>query len=368
MPNVVIIAVRNLFGEKGRLLITAGGVAFSVMLILVLIGLYNGWNKQMTKFLGSLPADLWIGQQGSGDTSHSVSLLPSNLGEELKKIQGVERVTGFVGRRMGIKIDGKESVLSLIGVDQNGVIKPYKIVEGNQTPKTGEVIIDRTFARDKDLAVGKTIDIAGKIFTIAGISSGGNMLAYTYAFAAEGDLRELFSFQSFTNYFLVQTKDPGKTAVSLKDSFPNLEVMNRKEFLDINTSLIREVFLPIIGILAAIALAIGIAVIGLTIFTATIEKSKEFGVLKAIGYSGGELLSIILIQSFSAGILGFILGNILTLLIVPLAQSAVSSFLYEAGWPEISAVFGATMAISFIAAFIPLKRLSSIDPAQVFKA
>src|SRR3989344_1289766 len=360
MP-VFLIAIRNLFGEKGRLLITAGGVAFSVMLILVLIGLYNGWNKQMTKFLGSLPADLWVGQQGSGDTSHSVSLLPSSLGEELKKVQGVERVTGFVGRRMGIKIDDKESVLSLIGVDQNNIIKPYNIVKGNQTPKTGEVIIDQTFAQNKDLAVGKTIDIAGKKFTIAGISSGGNMLAYTYAFATEDDLRELFSFQSFTNYFLIQTKDPGKTAVRLKDSFPNLEVMEKKEFLDINTSLVREVFLPIIGILVTIALAIGIAVIGLTIFTATIEKSKEFGVLKAIGYSGGELLSIILIQSFSAGILGFILGNILTLLIVPLAQNAVSSFLYEAGWQVLSAVFVVTMVISFIAAFIPLKRLLSID-------
>lgn len=367
MP-VFLIAIRNLFGEKGRLLITAGGVAFSVMLILILIGLYNGWNKQMTKFLGSLPADIWIGQRGSGDTSHSVSILPSNLGEELKKVQGVERVTGFVGRRIGVKIDGKESVLSLTGVDQSGVIKPYDIVEGSQMPKTGEVIIDRTFARDKDLTIGDAMDIAGKKFTIAGLSSGGNMLAYTYAFAAEDDLRELFNFQAFTNYFLIQVKDVDGTAVRLRDSFPNLEVMERKEFLLINTSLVREVFLPIIGILAAIAFAIGIAVIGLTIFTATIEKSKEFGVLKAIGYGGGELLSIILIQSFSAGILGFILGNILTMLIVPLAQNAVSSFLYEVGWPEISAVFAATMAISFIAAFIPLKRLSSIDPAQVFKA
>lgn len=64
MP-VFLIAFRNLFGEKGRFFITVGGVAFSVILILILLGLYQGWERQMTKFLGAIPTDLWVGQKAA---------------------------------------------------------------------------------------------------------------------------------------------------------------------------------------------------------------------------------------------------------------------------------------------------------------
>lgn len=126
--------------------------------------------------------------------------------------------------------------------------------------------------------------------------------------------------------------------------------------------------MPIIGVLTIIALAIGTAVIGLTIFTATIEKSREYGVLKAIGYANAQLFSIALIQSFIASIIGFLLGIILASLVARLAQTQVSGFVYEAGPEVMIAVFGATVLMSVVASFIPLKRITSIDPAQVFKA
>lgn len=59
--HIWTISTRNVLGERGRLAITVGGVAFSVVLILVLVGLYRGWQAQMTRFLGSLDADLWVG-------------------------------------------------------------------------------------------------------------------------------------------------------------------------------------------------------------------------------------------------------------------------------------------------------------------
>src|SRR3990167_8788134 len=106
-----LIAVRNLFGEKGRLVITIGGVAFAVMLILVLLGLYVGWEHQMTKFLGNISADLWVGQAGSGDMSHRSSMLPANLARELESKSYIKQVSTFIGRQVGVKISGVEKSL-----------------------------------------------------------------------------------------------------------------------------------------------------------------------------------------------------------------------------------------------------------------
>ena len=117
-----------------------------------------------------------------------------------------------------------------------------------------------------------------------------------------------------------------------------------------------------------IAFAVGIAVIGLTIFTAVIEKSREYGVLKAIGYRNSQLFGIALIQALIAGVIGFALGYALTPLVATLAKVFEPSFIYELGLREISTVFVVTILMSIIASFLPLHRLLRIDPAKVFKA
>ena len=72
--SVFVIAFKNLFKEKGRLLITVGGVTFSVILILLLLGLYAGWSTQVKKFLGGIEAEFWVGSKGSSDLSHGISI------------------------------------------------------------------------------------------------------------------------------------------------------------------------------------------------------------------------------------------------------------------------------------------------------
>lgn len=368
MPNILIIAIRNLFGEKGRLFLTSGGVAFSVMLILLLIGLYFGWSTQITRFLGNISVDMWLGQKGSRDMSHTVSILPASLASELAKYKEVESVTPFIGRQVSFTLEGEEAHLFLIGADDKEVIRPYETVEGKKKPERGEIIIDRTFAKEKNLKIGDTLEINSIKLKISGISAKGNLLVYTYALAHIEDVKNIFNSSEIVNYYIVRSGDVGTLKAKISGDFPNLEIMSKEKFLENNASILQETFLPIIGVLAIIALAIGTAVIGLTIYTATIEKSREYGVLKAIGYNNGQLFGIAFVQSLIASIVGFLLGIILASLVALLAQTQVSGFVYEAGVKEIVAVFAATLLMSLTASFIPLKRITSIDPAQVFKA
>jgi len=368
MRNSFLIAIRNLFGERGRLLITAGGVAFSVTLILVLLGLYQGWNNQITRFLGSIDTDYWVGQQGSRDISHSVSLLPANMESLLRKQPSVGKLNIFVGRQVSFKKNGKEIRVLLVGTKKDGIVKPYKIVEGRNVPGRGEIIIDTITAKQEKLKIGDEIEINSTKLKIAGISSGGNILIYSYAFADLADTRKILGLNDFTNYFLISSDSRESLEADLKSVDPNLEIMTKQEFLDNNSAIIRDTFLPIIGVLLLIALVIGIAVIGLTIYTATIEKSQEYGVLKAIGYSNSSLYTIAFLQSIISGIIGLATGNLLAIVVVWLAKTYVGNFIYEVGARELIAVAILTLVMASLASLIPLKRLFSIDPANVFKA
>lgn len=364
-----LIARQNLFSEKGRLLITAGGVAFSVILILLLLGLYQGWSTQITKSLGAIDTDLWVGQKGSRDLSHSLSLLPIELLDRLQNDAQVKTVSPFIARQLTFELNGKEAHLYLMGVDSNNLVKPYKIKEGKNRPLKGEIIIDQAFAQKENVRLGDSLMIQKKSFRVVGISEGGNLLVYTFALVEIDELKEILNFNQFTNYYLIKTDgDVKKAKEVLREELPNLSVITKEEFIKNNAALLEETFLPIIGVLLLIAALIGIAVIGLTIFTAAVEKSREYGVLKAIGFTDQQLFAISLIQSIIAGFFGLLAGNVLAPLLALLAQTITDGFLYQVGFPEIILVAVLTLIMSVVASLLPLRRILSIDPAQVFKA
>lgn len=348
-------------------MITVGGVAFSVILILVLTGLYKGWENQMTRFLGNIDATYWIGQKGSGDLSHGVSLIPTSLISQVENKPYIDSVSPFFDRQTSVSIKGDSVHIAVVGVDEKSYIRPYQIVEGSNRPKPGEIIIDITLARAQKLKIDDSITVAGKDLRITGISSGGNILAYTYALASTEDARTVFGSDNLINYLMVRTSD-ADAKNKLEQDFPDLLTLSKEEFLTNNKSIVTEAFLPLIEVLVFIGLLIGTAVIGLTIYTATVEKSREYGVLKAIGYTSGQLYGIALIQAVSAGLVGFVIGAILAPLISLAATYFASGFLYEVRPIEIAGIAGLTILMSLIASLLPLRRLFRIDPAQVFKA
>jgi putative ABC transport system permease protein len=116
-----------------------------------------------------------------------------------------------------------------------------------------------------------------------------------------------------------------------------------------------------------ISFIVGLAVAGLTIYTATIEKAREYGILKAEGFTNRDLYRLVFEQSLVTGLLGFLIGAGLTLIVAPFAQQSVPQFVVFVRWQDIGAVAGTTLVMSLLAAYIPIRRLTSIDPVSVFK-
>ena len=366
--SLFIIAWRNLVGERGRLLITTCGVAFSVALILTLLGLYLGWQAQMTRFLGTSTAELWVAQKGSRDMSHSLSLIPVEVWPALRQMEGVDRIVPLAGRQVTFDLNDKEAHLYLVGVDENQAVKPYKLLEGNGSPQVGEVVVDQSFAKSERVRVGDTLNIKNTRLQVVGIMDGGNLMVYTYALANLADVEQILGLKDYVNYYLVTTNDVLGVQQQIEDQFPDLSALERQTFLDYNAALLKDTFLPIVEVLLVIALLIGLAVIGLTIYTATIEKSREYGVLKAIGYTNFQLILIAWFQSLAAGIIGYLLGGLLTKGVVALATRFTSSFIYELSSRQLFGIFWLTVAMATVSALIPLRRIIGIDPARVFKA
>ena len=374
---MVSVARKNLFQEKTRLFISVGGVAFAVTLILILQGLYQGWNSRITAYMESIDADFWVSQKGSADLSHSVSLVPKDLESAIKATDGVKAVNQFIGRQIAFKIDDEEANFFLVGFDTDeNVGGPVKMAKGKSVPDDGEIIVDTVFAKNKKVKIGDRLTLNNRGFEIIGLSEGGNMVVYQYAFVKKEEAEKVFGMDgeggkiALTNYFLVKA-EPGKVfqaKESLEKNLTENTVKTREDFLDENKKLIRESFLPIIMILNLVAFFIGVALIGLTIYTATVEKAQEFGVLKAIGASNWKLFKIIFEQGFISAVIGYFIGVGLTFALLKVITNIVPAFTTEIRLVDLAFVLLAAVLMSIFAAYIPIRKVMRIDPARVFRA
>lgn len=351
-------------------MISVGGVAFSVTLIMVLAGLYQGWNNKLGEYIRTAPVDIWVMQKGSEELFHTPSLLPSNLGDKLTKINGVENAKPFNARRMAVSANGEEFQLYIVGYNPaNSAGKPARVVQGKTIPGPGEIIVDRS--QSKKVKIGDDIDAAGHKFKVVGFAEGGDLIITSFAFTLPEELNKIQKLpDSVNNFWVTLTPGVDKNGVirDIESSFPDVSAVTRDKFVRSNTKIVSDSFLPVILVLVIVSIAVGIAVIGLTIFTSTIEKSKEYGVLKAIGLKNRQLYGIVMEQALVSGIVGFVVGTGLAFGLGATVGRLVPQFVSQIRSLDVVWVLGLTLLMSIIAAYIPLHRITRIDPAEVFRA
>lgn len=108
--------------------------------------------------------------------------------------------------------------------------------------------------------------------------------------------------------------------------------------------------------------------IGLTIFTSTIEKAKEYGILKTIGLKNRQLYVIVLEQALTAAVIGFGLGATLAYALSPVITNAVPQVITQIRLFDLAWIFILTMLMAVAASYVPMRRLNKTDPAEVFSA
>jgi putative ABC transport system permease protein len=369
MGVVVPLARRNLLAEKVRFSMSVAGVAFAVLLVLVIASLYRGWSKS-SAFFGELPGEIWVAQQGTSDPLRASSHLPSAGLTKLEQIDGVAMVLPVYTRRIAIPTPGLElSVQFMSFVAPPGV--PISDEDRSRFfPRSGSIIIDRVFADKADLSVGSAVRVVDTDLLVEHITPGGNPL-FELAFVNGTDAPDLLGLPGYVSFFVLVLKPnvsiDGVTR-AVAETLPGAEARTSAQYAKAMSDTVDEGFLPVVGALVAIGLIIGGAVVALTTYTATIEKARDFAVLKALGASAWFVYRIVIRQSALVGVLGSAIGVVSAALVSTLVRRVVPEFVTDMRWPDSLGVFATTVLVSLVAAYIPVRRINRIDPAMVFRA
>ncbi|MGH9276654.1 MAG: ABC transporter permease, partial [Acidimicrobiales bacterium] len=201
------IAWKNLAGERTRFAISVAGVAFAVLLIIILRGLYSGIIADATRYVRTSGADLWVAQEGTpADFLQSRTVLPMTDEPKIARVPGVQQVSPLLSRPVGLTLNGKDTDLFLLGVSPNSMTGwPEAVRDSGTAPRPGEIVIDRVFAKNFGVKVGDTLAIGPRGLRVSSIVGGGNAFAFQFGWANLADVAALAGTEGTASYYLVRT-------------------------------------------------------------------------------------------------------------------------------------------------------------------
>jgi putative ABC transport system permease protein len=366
----VPVARRNLFAEKGRFAISVAGVAFAVLLILIVLALYRGFSRSGQTFR-ELPGQLWIVQQGTTDPFHSISLVSRAELADARDVDGVAAVVPVLSRTMEFTVDGKTESGRLIALDVDPALPLPEETRRRFLPAEGTIVIDGILSEKTGLSSNESAEFNGTSLVVGHVEPPSAEAFTPFIFVNAADATRIFGRGDLVSYGMVILQPEAASAdvaQAIGTRNRNLRVFTSSEFATSIRKEIDESFLPIITVLLVIGFVVGAAVIGLTIYTATIERSREFGVMKAVGGSAGFLYRIVLSQSSMLTAAGFVVGLVAAWSVARLVRELVPDFVTIFRAQDVIAVFGGTVLMALLASFVPVRRINSIDPAIVFRA
>jgi len=366
MGAEVPIARRYLLADKVKLFSALAGVTLAVVLILVIQSLYQGVKREYASFVADLPGDVWVSQRGISSVIFSNSFLTKQDAANVQTIPGVTAVHRLYGRLTSFEVKGDEKRLYVWALAPGGILTPE---ERGVLPEPGTIFIDRFFAKEAGVSRGDVLRYDGSELTIAEIGRVGNVLQAEFAFIHVEDYSRLFGDPGAANFFLVSLGPDAADDIvqEIAGRVEDSSVYTSEDFVAVTQESVAH-FLPLLRVVMAISLIVGLTLLSLTIYSATIERAREYAIMKVLGASPWRLYRIVLSQSAIITCLGFSAGVGLAFLFNRVAGDFVHEFVTCIRWQEVAFTLGIVALMTFLASYLPINRVARVDPASVFRA
>lgn len=364
----MLLARRNLTRDRTRLALSVTGVALSGALILLLAGYRAGVYRQASAYLDNAPGSAVIAERGIVDFLGTTSALGPGLEDRVATLPGVVRVVPVVSQFVVFEEHDRKDGFFLIGYDPAKGGGPWRLETGREPATDDEVVVDATTVREHGLALGGRVRILDRQFTIVGLSGDTTFWAGSIAFARLGTLETLLRVPGIRSFLLV-TLAPGRSLAALRSEVDALgaDTVARADMIANDRELLARVYDAPIGLMVVIAFVVGVLVVGLVIYTATVERRTEYGALKAVGATNGVLYRVVASQALIAGVLGAVAGAMLALVGSVLLTAWRPQFRVDIDAATVAIVVMSSLLMAALGALVPARSATRLEPAEVLR-
>jgi putative ABC transport system permease protein len=369
MSATWLLARRNLLRSRVRLLASIGGVALALTLVLALDAIFEGVSRQMTSYIDRSNAEIWVGQAGVRNLHMVASWMPDSVTDDVLAIDGVAAAEPILYTTDAISAGDERGWAYVIGLTPTASMGgPWDVVEGAGQPGPGEAVIDRRFAQRAGVGLGDQVTMLGRDFRIGGLTDGTASLVNSVAFVTFDDFAARRGGDPAVSFVLVRTVEgaaPAALALAIETQVDGVSVQTTEAFAASEKRLGLDMSGDVISIMNIIGFIVGLAVVALTVYVATLALRREYGSLKAFGAPTGYLYRVVLTQAGMSVAIGFLAGIAVTAaLSVIVPRTGVNLELAISGESLVKVGIVAAV-IAALAALLPIRQIAGLDPAVV---
>jgi putative ABC transport system permease protein len=380
----VNLAIRDIRFTPFRFILTAIGIGLLLAATIGMNGLYRGIVFESLLIIDSMGADLWVVQGGRAGPFAELSAVPANLDRRVEGIPGVRTVRRFLQFNQEYDLNGKLVRLAITGLDHpkdNGSWIP--LVAGRHLQSSHyEAIADVSTG----LQLGEVVRLGHDDYTIVGLSKGQvDMEGDGMFFITILDAQQIYHLLPSEAVLLNRVAsghsrmgfgdNAGSVSAVAVEVNPYADVQSVKSFIkrwgDVEVftaaeekdklleGTLRKLRLQILAF-TAMTLLVCCSVISLTIYTLTLEKLPQIGLLKLIGARDRVIIGLIVQEALWIGAAGLAVAIGLSFLIFPRFPRTVLLL-----FSDIGAIGGLLLLLSLVASWFSIRRAYAVRAQEV---
>ena len=368
-------ALRFISYDKPKSIGVILGIVISTFLIGQQTGIFLFLTRAMSSLVANTQADIWVVDDQTTN-ANALGLIDVRVGRQVESIPGVRKayplvITGGTAKFQG----GQSQPVALVGIQAPAFRGgPWGIGQGDLASLMEEGAVSIEFFERKNLnnaGLGSSFEINGRRVFVALVTKGVRGFGGNYVFTTIDRARALSQVSpTKTNAFLVdieEGQEPAGVRDRINDGLAGVRAWTKDDFAraTVSTVLATSGIALSIGTLIIFATLAGMIIIGLTMYSAAVDRLRDYGTLKAIGADNSYVRRLIMIQALFFGLTGY---GISIVLIEGFRMGIANSGVIFRYSPAIKAAFFAvTILIALGGALFAMRRLSRLEPASVFR-
>jgi putative ABC transport system permease protein len=329
-----------------------------VILVLMIVGLTSGVISEWGKRVEGVGADILVQPPNSSVFfAFTSAVMQESLGDQIAAISSVDEVAPT------LILTEPKSLVMVYGIDYkrfNALSKGFLFRDGRPFQGPDEVMADDIIAQSRHLKVGSRITLLNHEFTVSGIVAHGKGARF---FIPIRTAQEIAGAEKRVSMFYVRSKgDTEGTRSQILKLMPENSVRSLSEYVTLMSSSNLPQLRPFTRSMVFLGIVISFLVVLLNMHTMVLERTREIGILKALGFSRFDVVRMLLGETLILTLIGTGLGIALTFLMQAILKQTNPglTILISASWIFSAVVLALVGAAT--GAVYPALRAATYDP------